>query len=142
MENEQRYLSTVFLLLLVSGVIVPQQNISLDEESPFDLDENTPFDEEEIANNQSSISIASGINHLFLQSEEENASGYYYDVMIKYIVKLFCTCASYRFNHIYVERSVSTELSDEMIKQINGCTEAGSLVSRYCSHRIVYFSVF
>lgn len=52
--------------------------------------------------------------------------------MIEYMTKLFCSNQfTYRFNHIYVERSLSTGLADKLINQINGCMTAGVLVSRY-----------
>lgn len=55
----------------------------------------------------------------------------HYDVIIDYVTRLFCAAnESYRFNHIYVERSVSMDLADKLITQINSCTTAGSLISR------------
>lgn len=52
--------------------------------------------------------------------------------LIEYMAKLFCSNQfTYRFNHIYVERSLSTSLADKLINQINDCMTAGVLVSRY-----------
>lgn len=52
--------------------------------------------------------------------------------LVEYMTKLFC-CSNpftYRFNHIYVERSLSTGLADKLVNQINDCMAAGVLVSR------------
>lgn len=58
--------------------------------------------------------------------------------MIEYMTKLFCSNQfTYRFNHIYVERSLSTGLADKLINQINGCMTAGVLVSRYLWSKFV-----
>lgn len=53
-----------------------------------------------------------------------------YQVMIEYITHLFCTNGTYRFNHIYVERSLSTDLADKLINHLNKCMTAGVLISR------------
>lgn len=52
--------------------------------------------------------------------------------LVEYMTKLFCSNRfTYRFNHIYVERSLSTGLADKLVNQINSCMAAGVLVSRY-----------
>lgn len=63
------------------------------------------------------------------QSIEEDTVGRYH-VMIEYITHSFCVDNSYRFNHIYVERSLSTGLADVLINRMNKCMAAGILVSR------------
>lgn len=50
--------------------------------------------------------------------------------MIEFISNLFCVNDAYRFNHIYVERSLKTDLADKLISRINDCMTAGLLVSR------------
>lgn len=54
----------------------------------------------------------------------------YYNVLIEYITHLFCLDGSYRFNHIYAERSLLTGLADILINRINKCMTAGVLISR------------
>lgn len=60
-----------------------------------------------------------------------NESDRYYGTMIEYMMRLFCANnRTYRFNHIYVERSVSTGFADNLINHINKCMTAGVLISR------------
>lgn len=66
---------------------------------------------------------------IFSQSIEKEVDGHYH-VMIEYITKLFCFDGSYRFNHIYVERSLSTGFADILINRINKCMTAGVVISR------------
>lgn len=66
---------------------------------------------------------------IFPQMMQDETSGQYH-VMIEYITDLFCTNGTYRFNHIYVERSLSTGLADKLINQLNKCMTAGVLISR------------
>lgn len=54
----------------------------------------------------------------------------YHNKLIDYITYLFCYDGSYRFIHIYVERSLSTALADVLIIQLNQCMTAGVLTSR------------
>lgn len=54
----------------------------------------------------------------------------YHNKLIDYITYLFCYDGSYRFIHIYVERSLSTALADELIIRLNQCMTAGVLTSR------------
>lgn len=67
-------------------------------------------------------------NVLFKLLQGETTSEHY-QVMIEYITRFFCTGESYRFNHIYVERSLST-LAGDLINKINHCATASSLISR------------
>lgn len=66
---------------------------------------------------------------VFPQTMQEETIGHY-RVMIEYITRLFCINGTYRFNHIYVERSLSTSLADQLINHISKCMTAGVLVSR------------
>lgn len=66
---------------------------------------------------------------LFPQSFKDETAGRYH-VMIEYIASLFCTHGTYRFNHIYVERSLSSGFADILINRINKCMTAGVLISR------------
>lgn len=68
-------------------------------------------------------------NVLFELLQEETTSGHY-QVMIEYITRFFCTGESYRFNHVYMERSLSTGLAGDLINKINHCATASSLISR------------
>lgn len=70
------------------------------------------------------------IEHLmFPESLQEETVGHLH-VMIEYINRLFCNNVNYRFNHVYVEHSVSTGLADKLIRRISECMTAGVLVSR------------
>lgn len=66
---------------------------------------------------------------IFPQLIEEETVGHYH-VLIEYVTHLFCIDGSYRFNHIYAERSLSTGLADILINRINKCMMAGVLISR------------
>lgn len=66
---------------------------------------------------------------VFPQTMQEETIGHN-RVMIEYITRLFCINGTYRFNHIYVERSLSTSLADQLIIHISKCLTAGVLVSR------------
>lgn len=67
---------------------------------------------------------------IFPQLIEDEIFGQYHE-MIEYVTDLFCMDnISYRFNHIYAERSLSTALADILISRINKCMTAGILVSR------------
>lgn len=68
-------------------------------------------------------------NVLFELLQEETTSGHYQE-MIEYITRFFCTGESYRFNHVYMERSLSTGLAGDLINKINHCATASSLISR------------
>lgn len=50
--------------------------------------------------------------------------------MIDYVDHWFCIGKSYRSFHIYIERSVSTAVSDELIHRLNKCMAAGIQTSR------------
>lgn len=54
----------------------------------------------------------------------------YHRLMIDYIVHLLCHDGSYEFIHVYVERSLATQLADALIMQLNHCMFAGVLTSR------------
>lgn len=69
------------------------------------------------------------VKPIFATFDEDETVGRYH-VMIEYIAHLFCFDGSYRFNHIYVERSLSTSFADVLINRINKCTTAGVLISR------------
>lgn len=69
-------------------------------------------------------------NFMVYQPMQKEGDSHYHE-MVKYIADLFCTNSTYRFNHIYVERSLSTSLADELINHINNCMTAGVLISRY-----------
>lgn len=74
--------------------------------------------------------VQNSVEHLqFPQSLQEETVGHLH-VMIEYISRLFCSNVNYRFNHIYVERSLSTGLADKLINRISQCMSAGVLVSR------------
>lgn len=60
--------------------------------------------------------------------QEENNE--HYRVLIEYVTHLFCIDNSYRFNHIYVEKSLSSFIADILLSQINKCLMAGVLISR------------
>lgn len=66
----------------------------------------------------------------FPQLKPSTINGNYLSAMTEYITRLFCANESYRFNHIYLERSLSTELADNVIYEINNCATAGSMISR------------
>lgn len=66
---------------------------------------------------------------LDMESIQEENSGHY-RVLIEYVTHLFCIDSSYRFNHIYVERSLSSFIADILISRINKCMMAGVLISR------------
>lgn len=75
---------------------------------------------------------------IFPQLIEEETFGHYH-VLIEYITHLFCIDGSYRFNHIYAERSLSTGLADILINRINKCMKGGVLISRRVNKCIQYF---
>lgn len=100
-------LLTVYLLLILFSLSVKSQENNTDV-----IEENDPDD-----------------NVLFELLQEETTSGHY-QVMIEYITRFFCTGESYRFNHVYMERSLSTGLAGDLINKINHCATASSLISR------------
>lgn len=69
------------------------------------------------------------VKFIFPRPIEEETVGQYH-VMIEYMAHLSCFDGSYRFNHIYVERSLSTSFADILINRINKCMTAGVLISR------------
>lgn len=78
----------------------------------------------------SNANQAVDIEKLPFPSSIKEETSVHYHVMIEHIASLFCTNGTYRFNHIYVERSLSTGFADILINRINKCMTAGVLISR------------
>ena len=77
-----------------------------------------------------SLSLSDATNYtLDMESIQEENNGHY-RVLIEYVTHLFCIDSSYRFNHIYVEKSLSSFIADILISRINKCMMAGVLISR------------
>lgn len=89
----------------------------------------TIYNSNEVSSELNETETVNNEELIFLQSIEEETDGRYH-MITEYIANLFCIDNSYRFNHIYVERSLSTGLADVLINRINKCMTAGILISR------------
>lgn len=65
----------------------------------------------------------------FKQLEQRDLETFH-NTFIDYMPHLICSNGSYRFIHIYIERSLTTTMSDKMINRLNDCLTAGILTSR------------
>lgn len=106
-ERRKRFLFTAIVLLTIL-------NLNEATNQTFDMNMDIDIDIEQL---------------IFPQLIEEETVGHYH-VLIEYVTHLFCTDGSYRFNHIYAERSLSTGMADILINRINKCMMAGVLISR------------
>lgn len=107
-EHRKRFLSTAFVFLAICTL-----NEALNETTNQTFDMNIDIE-----------------RLIFPQLIEEEETVGHYHVLIEYVTHLFCIDGSYRFNHIYAERSLSTGLADILINRINKCMMAGVLISR------------